>query len=178
MATQGGKRFIMHRVEDDSGLNATLTHERKRNGEQRNAGRVIAGAVERVENPESAMVLVVCVASLVEQPRLLLQASGLALAVLMTWVWILGAVGSIGPGIVLGWWLAWSAYEMVLRMRFKPYVKDGPWWERNLRPASWADMASYVGFKNLLIAAAMFVMMKTTGVLEFLQGIQSLQWLY
>ena len=113
-----------------------------------------------------------------EQPRLLLQASGLALAVLMTWFGILGAVGSIGPGIVLGWWLAWSAYELVVRMRFKPYVKDGPWWERNLRPASWADMASYVGFKNLLIAVAMFLMMKTTGVLEFLQGIPSLQWLY
>ncbi|OYY81945.1 MAG: 4Fe-4S binding protein, partial [Hydrogenophilales bacterium 16-62-9] len=111
------------------------------------------------------------------QPRLL-QAASLALALLVTWVWVLGAAGQIGPGIVLGWWLAWSAYELVVRMRCKPYVKDGPWWGRNLRPASWADMASYVGFKNLLIAAALFLLMKSAGILEFLQSQPSLQWLY
>jgi NosR/NirI family nitrous oxide reductase transcriptional regulator len=111
------------------------------------------------------------------QPRLL-QAVSLALALLVTWVWVLGAVGKIGPGIVLGWWLAWSAYELVVRMRCKPYVKEGPWWGRNLRPASWADMASYVGFKNLLIAAALFLLMKSAGILEFLQNQPSLQWLY
>ncbi len=112
-----------------------------------------------------------------EQPRLL-QASSLALMVLVTWVWVLGAAGSIGPGIVLGWWLAWSAYELVVRMRCKPYVKDGPWWGRNLVPASWADMASYVAFKNLLIAVVLFMIMKGAGVLDFLQGLPSLQWLY
>lgn len=111
------------------------------------------------------------------QPRLL-QATSLALALLVTWAWVLGAVGQIGPGIVLGWWLAWSAYEMVVRMRCKPYVKDGPWWGRNLRPASWADMASYVAFKNLLIAAILFLLMKSAGILEFLQSQPSLQWLY
>ncbi len=83
-------------------------------------------------------------------------------------------VGSIGPWY-RGWWLAWSAYELVVRMRFKPYVKDGPWWECNLRPASWADMASYVGL-SFLIAVAMFLMMKTTGVLGFCKKL-SLQWL-
>lgn len=112
-----------------------------------------------------------------QQPRLL-QAISLALAVLVTWVWVLGAAGSIGPGIVLGWWLAWSVYELVVRMRCKPYVKEGPWWGRELRPASWADMAAYVGFKNLLIAAALFLAMKSAGVLDFLQGLPSLQWLY
>jgi NosR/NirI family nitrous oxide reductase transcriptional regulator len=112
-----------------------------------------------------------------QQPRLLLAAS-LALAVLVTWVWVLGAAGQVGPGIVLGWWLAWSVYELVVRMRCKPYVKDGPWWGRNLRPASWADMASYVAFKNLLIAAALFLIMKGTGALDFLQGLPSLKWLY
>jgi NosR/NirI family nitrous oxide reductase transcriptional regulator len=112
-----------------------------------------------------------------KQPRLL-QAIGFALAALVTWVWVLGAAGSIGPGIVLGWWLAWSVYEFVVRMRCKPYVKEGPWWGRNLRPATWADMASYVAFKNLLIAAALFLLMKGTGVLDFLQGLPSLQWLY
>lgn len=112
-----------------------------------------------------------------QQPRLL-QAISLALAVLVTWVWVLGAAGSIGPGIVLGWWLAWSVYELVVRMRCKPYVKEGPWWGRNLRPASWADMASYVAFKNLLIAITLFLLMKGTGVLDFMQQLPSLQWLY
>ncbi len=111
------------------------------------------------------------------QPRLL-QAASLALAVLVTWVWVLGAVGKLGPGIVLGWWLAWSAYELVVRMNCKPYVKDGPWWGHNLRPASWADMAAYVGFKNLLIAATLFLLMKGAGILEFLQEQPALQWLY
>ena len=115
--------------------------------------------------------------SVLEQPRLL-QATSLALTVLVTWVWLLGAAGSIGPGIVLGWWLAWSVYELVVRMRCKPVVKDGPWWGRNLVPASWADMASYVAFKNLLIAVVLFMIMKGAGVLDFLQGLPSLQWLY
>jgi NosR/NirI family nitrous oxide reductase transcriptional regulator len=39
-------------------------------------------------------------------------------------------------------------------------------------------MASYVSFKNLLIAAALFLLMKGAGVLEFLQSQPSLQWLY
>jgi NosR/NirI family nitrous oxide reductase transcriptional regulator len=105
-------------------------------------------------------------------------AISLAMAVLVTWVWVLGATGEIGVGIVLGWWLAWSVFEMVVRMRCKPYVKDGPWWGRNLRPASWADMASYVGFKNLLIAIALFLMMRGAGILDFLQNQPSLQWLH
>ncbi len=112
------------------------------------------------------------------QQPILLQAATFALTVLVTWVWVLGAAGSIGPGIILGWWLAWSVYEMVVRMRCKPYVKDGPWWGRNLVPASWADMAAYVAFKNLLIAAALFLIMKGAGVLDFLQGLPALQWLY
>ncbi len=112
------------------------------------------------------------------QQPVLLQAITFALAVLVTWVWVLGAAGQIGPGIVLGWWLGWSVYELVVRMRCKPYVKDGPWWGRNLRPASWADMASYVAFKNLLIAVVLFLLMKSFGILDFLQGLPALQWLY
>jgi len=112
------------------------------------------------------------------QQPVLLQATTFALTVLVTWVWILGAAGRLGPGIVLGWWLGWSVYELLVRMRCKPYVKDGPWWGRNLRPASWADMAAYVAFKNLLIAATLFLIMKGTGILDILQGLPSLQWLY
>lgn len=112
------------------------------------------------------------------QQPILLQATTFALTVLVTWVWILGAAGRIGPGIVLGWWLGWSVYELLVRMRCKPYVKDGPWWGRNLRPASWADMAAYVSFKNLLIAAALFLVMKGTGILDMLRGLPSFQWLF
>lgn len=109
---------------------------------------------------------------------LLMQASGIALAVLVTWAWLLGAAGMLGPGIILGWWLAWSVYELIVRMFCKPYVKEGPWWGRRFRPASWADMISYVGMKNLLIGAGLFLLMKGIGVLEFLQGLPQLKWLY
>lgn len=109
---------------------------------------------------------------------LALRAAGIALAVLVTWVWLLGATGRLGPGIVLGWWLAWSVYEMIVRMRCKPWVKEGPWWEHNLRPASWPDMAAYVAMKNLIIGAALFLLMRGTGVLELMRNIAELQWLY
>ncbi|OZA30972.1 MAG: 4Fe-4S binding protein [Hydrogenophilales bacterium 17-61-9] len=108
----------------------------------------------------------------------LLQATTFALVALISWIWVLGAAGQVGPGIVLGGWFGWSVYELAVRMRCKPYVKDGPWWGRNLRPASWADMAAYVSFKNLLIAAALFLIMKHAGVLDYLGGLPALQWLY
>ncbi len=109
---------------------------------------------------------------------LFIQASGIALAILVTWVWLLGAAGKLGIGIILGWWLAWSAYEVVVRMQCKPYVKEGPWWGRRLRDASWADMLSYVGMKNLLIGAALFLIMQGVGALEFLHALPELRWLY
>lgn len=106
----------------------------------------------------------------------LLRASGLALGVLVLWVWLLGAAGQIGPGIVIGWWMAWSVYELVVRMRCKPYVKEGPWWGRETRPASWADMASYVAFKNLLIAVALFLLMQSAVVLDVLRELPLPAW--
>jgi NosR/NirI family nitrous oxide reductase transcriptional regulator len=109
---------------------------------------------------------------------LFFRAAGLALAVLVTWVWLLGAAGKLGPGIVLGWWLAWSVYEGVVRMACKPVVKEGPWWGHTLRPASWADMGAYVGMKNLLIGAALFLLMKAVGVLSMLQALPELKWLH
>lgn len=112
------------------------------------------------------------------QRPVLFQAGGIALAVLVTWTWLLGAAGKLGPGIILGWWLAWSAYELAARMNCKPYVKEGPWWGRRFRPAGWADMAAYVGMKNLLIGAGLFLLMKGIGVLAFLQGLPELRWLY
>jgi NosR/NirI family nitrous oxide reductase transcriptional regulator len=101
-----------------------------------------------------------------------------ALTVLVTWIWLLGAAGKLGTGIILGWWLAWSVYEIIERMHSKPYVKEGPWWGRNLRPARWPDMMAYVGMKNLLIGVALFLLMKAVGVLAFLQGLPELKGLY
>ncbi len=109
---------------------------------------------------------------------LFFRAAGIGLAVLVTWAWLLGAAGKLGPGIILGWWLAWSAYELIVRMSCKPYVKDGPWWGRTLRPARWPDMAAYVGMKNLLIGAALFLGMNAVGILSALQGLPALKSLY
>jgi NosR/NirI family nitrous oxide reductase transcriptional regulator len=106
------------------------------------------------------------------------RAAGIGLAVLVTWAWLLGAAGKLGPGIILGWWLAWSAYEMVTRMIYKPRVKEGPWWGRQLRAATWADMAAYVSVKNLIIGAALFLAMKGIGVLQWLHAMPELRWLY
>lgn len=112
------------------------------------------------------------------QQPLFFRAAGIGLAVLVSWAWLLGAAGKLGPGIILGWWLAWSAYELITRMTCKPYVKEGPWWGRKLRPATWVDMASYVALKNLLIGAGLFLVMKGVGVLHVLHGLPELRWLY
>jgi NosR/NirI family transcriptional regulator, nitrous oxide reductase regulator len=112
------------------------------------------------------------------QQPLFFRAAGIGLALLVTWAWLLGAAGKLGPGIVLGWWLAWSAYEAVTRMSCKPYVKEGPWWGRKLRTASWADMGAYVGLKNLLIGAALFLTMHATGALQALHAVPQLMWMY
>ena len=109
---------------------------------------------------------------------LLMRAAGIGLAVFVTWAWLLGAAGKLGPGIVLGWWLAWSAYETITRMKCKPFVKEGPWRGRALRRASWADMLAYVGMKNLLVGAGLFLAMKAVGVLTMLHGLPELKWLY
>jgi NosR/NirI family transcriptional regulator, nitrous oxide reductase regulator len=112
------------------------------------------------------------------QHPIFFRAAGIGLAVMVTWAWLLGAAGKLGPGIILGWWLAWSAYEMVTRMIYKPRVKEGPWWGRKLRAANWADMAAYVSMKNLIIGATLFLAMKGVGVLQMLHALPELRWLY
>jgi NosR/NirI family nitrous oxide reductase transcriptional regulator len=74
--------------------------------------------------------------------------------------------------------MAWCAYELVTRMACKPYVKEGPWWGRHLRAATWPDMAAYVGMKNLLIGAGLFLASSAVGVLPWLHGLPELQWLH
>jgi NosR/NirI family nitrous oxide reductase transcriptional regulator len=93
------------------------------------------------------------------------QAAGLALALGASLVWVLGAAGRLEAVVVMAWWFTWSVFEVVVRLGSKRYVKDGPWWQRHYRVASIMDMICYVGFKNLLIGASLFLVLKSLGIL-------------
>lgn len=92
-----------------------------------------------------------------------LQVAGLSLALAATVAWILAATGRLQSSAIIGWWFGWSVYEVVVRLGGKRYVKDGPWWQRHYRVASVMDMICYVGFKNLLIGATLFLTLKSLG---------------
>jgi NosR/NirI family nitrous oxide reductase transcriptional regulator len=89
----------------------------------------------------------------------------LALALAVSLAWVLASMGQLSSGAVIGWWFGWSVYEVLIRLKGRRYVKDGPWWQGNYRYASLMDMLSYVGFKNLLIGAALFLGLKALGFL-------------
>ena len=93
------------------------------------------------------------------------QAAGMALALAASVVWVLAALGQLQAGALIGWWFGWSVFEVVVRLGSKPYVKDGPWWGRRYRVANTMDMLCYVGFKNLLIGASLFIALKSLGFL-------------
>lgn len=93
----------------------------------------------------------------------LVQLFGFAFAVIVSACWVLAVRGELGPHGVIAWWTGWSAFEVALRLQAKPYVKEGPWWERRYRRASPMDMVCYVGFKNLLLGAALFFALKSQG---------------
>jgi hypothetical protein len=95
-----------------------------------------------------------------------IQAAGLALALAATVVWVLAAMGNLTPGAIIGWWFGWSVFEVVVRLGSKPYVKEGPWWGQRYRKASPMDMICYVGFKNLLIGATLFLVLKSLGLVQ------------
>ncbi len=95
-----------------------------------------------------------------------LQIAGLSLAVAATVAWVMAAVGSLSSSAIIAWWFGWSVYEVLIRLSGRRYVKDGPWWRDNYRVAGVMDMMSYVGFKNLLIGAALFLALKTMGWLS------------
>lgn len=99
----------------------------------------------------------------VDAPHVMLRAAGISLAIAVTLAWVLAALGELRAAAIIGWWLGWSVYEVLVRLRAKRYVKDGPWWGRRWREASVMDMLSYVGFKNLLIGAALFLALKSIG---------------
>ena len=92
-----------------------------------------------------------------------LQFAGLSLALAASVAWLLAADGRLSASAIIGWWFGWSVYEVLIRMAGKRYVKDGPWWQARYRVANWMDMLSYVGFKNLLIGATLFLVLKTLG---------------
>lgn len=94
-----------------------------------------------------------------------LQVAGFSLALAASLAWALAASGRLSSGAIIGWWLGWSVYEVLIRMSGKAYVKDGPWWQNTYRQAGWMDMLSYVGFKNLLIGAVLFLALKSVGVM-------------
>jgi hypothetical protein len=71
-------------------------------------------------------------------------------ALWVTLVWVMGAVGRIASPWLVAWWVAWSAIELLVRMRSKPYVKEGPWWGSRFRRATWLDLLAYVGFNRML----------------------------
>ncbi len=100
------------------------------------------------------------------QRQRFIQASGLGLAAATSVAWYLAAMGSMTPVAIIGWWFGWSVFEVVVRLGSKPYVKDGPWWGRRYRRASVMDMICYVGFKNLLIGATLFLLLKSLGLVQ------------
>jgi len=99
-------------------------------------------------------------------------------AVTVTVAWVLSATGRIGPTMVSAWWIGWSVYEVVARMFCKPWIKEGPWWERHFRPASLPDIMAYVATKNLLIGAGLFAVLHAAGVLRLLRELPALRWLH
>lgn len=94
-----------------------------------------------------------------------LQIAGFSLALAATLAWLLAATGRLSASAIIGWWIGWSVYEVLIRLSGRRYVKDGLWWQSNYRYASVMDMVSYVGFKNLLVGAALFLLLKTLGLL-------------
>lgn len=94
------------------------------------------------------------------------QAAGVALAIAATLAWAWAAAGQLSTGAIVAWWFGWSLYEVLLRLQGRRYVKEGPWWRNQYRVANTMDMLSYVGFKNLLIGATLFLALKSLGMLQ------------
>lgn len=92
-----------------------------------------------------------------------LQIAGISLAIAASVAWVMTAMGTLSSGAIIGWWFGWSVYEVLIRLSSKRYVKDGLWWRDHYRVAGVMDMVSYVGFKNLMIGAALFLVFKSLG---------------
>lgn len=85
-------------------------------------------------------------------------------AAMAMFTWVLGSAGHWSAGIAIGAWTGWCLFEIIERRGSKPYVKDGPWWQRHYRVATAMDLISYVGFKNLVLGALLFLALQVSGV--------------
>ena len=94
-------------------------------------------------------------------------ALSIALAIAVTIAWVLNAAGRLEAGVLIGWWIGWSLFELRIRASSKRYVKEGPWWGQRYRMAKPLDLLSYVCFKNLLIGAVLFIVIKSLGPLLY-----------
>lgn len=95
--------------------------------------------------------------------RRALQWAGYALAAAVSVAWVLAGAGRLSQVAIIGWWFGWSVYEVLIRLDGKRYVKDGPWWKDQYRHANTMDMLSYVAFKNLLLGAGLFLVLRAGG---------------
>jgi NosR/NirI family nitrous oxide reductase transcriptional regulator len=95
-------------------------------------------------------------------------ALSIGLAIAVTVAWVLNATGRLESGVLIGWWAGWSVFELRIRAGSKRYVKEGPWWGQRYRMAKPLDLLSYVCFKNLLIGAVLFLVIKALGPLLYI----------
>lgn len=96
------------------------------------------------------------------------MALSVALAIAVSVAWVLNATGRLESGVLIGWWIGWSLFELRIRASSKCYVKEGPWWGQRYRMAKPMDLLSYVCFKNLLIGAVLFLVIKSLGPLLYI----------
>jgi NosR/NirI family nitrous oxide reductase transcriptional regulator len=102
------------------------------------------------------------------------QRSLLALVLALTLAAVLAAIFNAGghpdTGIAIGLWTGWCLFEVLERLHAKRYIKEGPWWQRHYRIANVMDMIAYVGFKNLIAGAVLFLIMQASGLLVLTGG--------
>jgi NosR/NirI family transcriptional regulator, nitrous oxide reductase regulator len=91
------------------------------------------------------------------------QAMTIGFAISVTLVWVLGILGHLRPVVVIGWWVAWSVFELIVRLNCKPWLHEGPSWQRMHRAARGIELAFYVLTKNVLIGGVLFLLMALLG---------------
>ena len=89
---------------------------------------------------------------------------GLAMAAILVFVLHPGELNRTVTVIVC--WVGWTLYELGCRRRYKPWIKEGPWWGRARRSADTFELFAYVATKNLLLGTLLFLMMSVVGWLR------------
>ena len=94
------------------------------------------------------------------QSHRMLSLFAMAAAIAAVAAWVLLGMGRISTSAIILSWFGWSVVEVWLRMTGKRYVKDGVWWSSRYRRANLMDMLAYVAFKNLLVGAALLLILR------------------